>query len=198
MTILSSINRKTIITAEADIFLMSDREQILHELAEAVKRIEEHASPALIPEVGMNIAYALPGARIPEDVAAVTGRIVRLKDRVHPVGEIAFGASDHVARIVLTAMKFDPEMRSAANIRFSEDYIHILDEELLEVRSFDRTKEPPGVRTMDWGVASCCKEGVPDVIFDRGAMGKEPMIRIMGEDPYTVSQNILKLSQRII
>jgi len=177
---------------------MSDRERVLHELGDAVKRIKEHANPALVPEVGMNIAYALPGARIPGDVAAVMGRIVRMGGRIHPVGDIAFGASDHVARIVLTAMKFNPEMRSAANVRFSEDYIGIMDDELLEIRSFDRTKEPPGVNTMDWGVASCCKNGVPDVIFDRGAMGKEPMIRILGEDPYTVSQNILKLSRRII
>lgn len=184
--------------AYADIFLMSDREQVLHELEDAVNRIREQAKPELIPEVGMNIAYALPGARMPEEVAAVTGRIVRVGNSVHPVGGIAFGASDHVARIVLTAMKFNPEVRSAANIRFSDDFITIMDEELLEIRSFDRTKEPPGVRTMDWGVASCCKDGVPDVIFDRGAMGKEPMIRILGEDPYIVSQNILKLSQRII
>jgi hydroxymethylpyrimidine/phosphomethylpyrimidine kinase len=50
---------------------------------------------------------------------------------------------------------------------------------------------------MDWGVASCCREGVPDVIYDRGAVGKEPMIRVLGEDPVTIAHNILKLSNRI-
>ena len=145
----------------------------------------------------MNIAYALPDARSKDDVAAVLGRIVRLKDWVHPVGEVAFGASDHVARTVLTAMRFDRRVRSAANIRFSEAILPELDNLLFEVCSFDREKEPPGVQTMDWGVASCCKEGVPDVIYDRGAVGKEPMIRFFGEDPVMVAQNILKLSNRI-
>ncbi|HQN92356.1 MAG TPA: thiamine-phosphate synthase family protein, partial [Methanoculleus sp.] len=42
-----------------------------------------------------------------------------------------------------------------------------------------------------------CRGGVPDVIYDRGAVGKEPMIRLFGEDPVTVAQNILKLSNRI-
>ncbi len=114
-----------------------------------------------------------------------------------PVGRSRSGASDHVARIVITAMRFDPRIRSAANIRFSEAILPELDNLLFEVCSFDRENEPPGVQTMDWGVASCCREGVPDVIYDRGAVGKEPMIRVLGEDPVTVAQNILKLSNRI-
>ncbi|MDV2482029.1 phosphomethylpyrimidine kinase [Methanoculleus sp. Wushi-C6] len=175
-----------------------DRGRVIERLNEAVALLVERMDVRLIPEVGMNVVYALPDARGNEDVAAVLGRIVRLGEAVHPVGEVRFGASDHVARIVLTAMRFDPRIRSAANIRFSEALLPELDNLLFEVCSFDRTKEPPGVRTMDWGVASCCKEGVPDIIYDRGAMGKEPMIRVLGEDPVAVAQNILKLSNRII
>jgi len=174
-----------------------DRERIIGVLRESVQLLVEHMDARLIPEVGMNIVYALPDARSREDVAGVMGRIVRLGDHVHPVGEIAFGASDHMARVVLTAMRFDPRIRSAANIRFSEDILSILDTLLFEVCSFERGEEPPGVQTMDWGVASCCREGVPDVIYDRGAVGKEPMIRLLGEDPVAVAQNILKLSNRI-
>ncbi len=174
-----------------------DRRRVIDRLDQAVALLVERMDIRLIPEVGTNIVYALPDAREPGDVAGVLGRIVRLGEEVHPVGEVAFGASDHVARIVLTAMRFDPRVRSAANIRFSEAILSELEKLLFEVCSFDRTKEPPGVQTMDWGVASCCREGVPDVIYDRGAMGKEPMIRVLGEDPVMVVQNILKLSNRI-
>lgn len=174
-----------------------EREKVVKRLEEAVGLLAERMDARLIPEVGMNVVYALPDARSREDVAGVMGRIVRLGDRVHPVGEIAFGASDHMARVVLTAMRFDPRIRSAANIRFSDEIVSKLTDLLFEVRSFDRGKEPPGVQTMDWGVASCCREGVPDVIYDRGAVGKEPMIRLLGEDPVTVAQNVLKLSNRI-
>ena len=96
-----------------------ERAQVIACMNQATMLLAERMDPGLIPEVGMNIVYALPDARDKDDVAGVLGRIVRLGDRVHPVGEIAFGASDHVARIVLTAMRFDPVIRSGANIRFS-------------------------------------------------------------------------------
>jgi hydroxymethylpyrimidine/phosphomethylpyrimidine kinase len=175
-----------------------ERGRVIESLSQAVGLIVERMDVRLIPEAGMNIVYALPDARGPGDVAGVPGRIVRLGDTVHPVGELAFGASDHVARVVLTAMRFDRRIRSAANIRFSEPILAELDNLLFEVCSFDRTKEPPGVQTMDWGVAFCCREGVPDIIYDRGAAGLEPMIRVLGEDPVMVAHNILKLSNRII
>lgn len=177
--------------------MTQERGRVIDRVGEAVELLVERMDARLIPEVGMNIVYALPDARSKDDVAGVLGRIVRLGEAVHPVGEIAFGASDHVARIVITAMRFDPQIRSAANIRFSEAILPELENLLFEVCSFDREKEPVGVQTMDWGVASCCREGVPDIIYDRGAVGKEPMIRVLGEDPVMVAQNILKLSNRI-
>jgi predicted fused transcriptional regulator/phosphomethylpyrimidine kinase len=177
--------------------MTQERGRVIDRVGEAVALLVERMDARLIPEVGMNIVYALPDARSKDDVAGVLGRIVRLGEAVHPVGEIAFGASDHVARIVITAMRFDPQIRSAANIRFSEAILPELENLLFEVCSFDRENEPPGVQTMDWGVASCCREGVPDIIYDRGAVGKEPMIRVLGEDPVMVAQNILKLSNRI-
>lgn len=175
----------------------TERSYVISRLESAVGQLTKGMSPALIPEVGTNIAYALAGACESRDVAGVRGRIVRVGTEVRPVDEVAFGASDHIARIVLTAMRFDNRIRSAANIRFSDEIVQALEDMLLEVRSFDREREPPGVKTMDWGVAFCCRDGVPDVIYDRGAMGKEPMIRILGEDPADVAQNIIKLSSRI-
>ncbi|NLA38681.1 MAG: phosphomethylpyrimidine kinase [Methanomicrobiales archaeon] len=177
--------------------ISEDRARVIARMDQAVALLAGRMDTRLIPEVGMNIVYALPDARDRDDVAGVLGRIVRLGDAVHPVGEIVFGASDHVARIVLTAMRFDPRIRSAANIRFSDAILLEMENLMFEICSFDRAKEPPGVQTMDWGVASCCRDGVPDVIYDRGATGKEPMIRVLGEDPVAVAQNILKLSSRI-
>lgn len=174
------------------------QEETIESVGNAVKRISEYMKPSMIPEVGMNIAYAMPGATSVNEVAAVEGRIVRKGTGVFAVGDVKMGASDHVARIVLTAMKFDPDMRSAANIRYSADIVEVLERMPLEVRSFDRSREPQGVSTMDWGVASCCSEDdVPDVVYDLGAVGKEPMIRIIGVDPDSVVNNILMLSERI-
>lgn len=173
------------------------KEEVINELTIALEKLRRGMDARLIPEVGSNLVYALPGARDPGDVAGVEGRIVRLRGSIHPVGEVAFGASDHIARIVLTAMRFDPEVRSAANVRFSDTLAKLLEELSFDLCWFDRTQEPPGISTMDWGVASCCKDHVPDSIIDRGAVGKEPMIRILGPDPMSVTNTIVMLSSRI-
>ncbi|MDD1707142.1 MAG: phosphomethylpyrimidine kinase, partial [Methanoregulaceae archaeon] len=78
-----------------------EREEVLRVLRTAVEHLAQSLDPVLIPEVGINITYALSGARTKEDVAAVDGRIVRSGGKSYPVGPIIFGASDHVARIVL-------------------------------------------------------------------------------------------------
>ena len=51
---------------------------------------------------------------------------------------------------------------------------------------------------MDWGIASCCREGVPDVCYDTGSAGKEGIIRLFAEDPVDVTNNIIMISNRII
>lgn len=174
-----------------------DKTDVLAALEYAVSELQEKMDPRLIPEVGSNIVYAREGARTPSEIAGVEGRIVSLRKNVHAVGNCAFGASDHVARIVLTAMRFEPEIRSAANIRFSEPLAELLEEMSFTVCWFDRGNEPPGIQTMDWGVASCCRDEVPDMILDRGAVGKEPMIRVLGPDPASVANTIIMLSSRI-
>ena len=163
----------------------------------AVRILEEGMSPALIPGGESDIGFALRGARSGKDVAGVEGGIGKKEGTVRASGGVAFGKSDEVARVLLTAMRTDPAIRSAAVIRFSPAILGVLRDLLLEICEFDRSREPPGVSTMDWGVASCCRDGVPDVIFDRGAPGKEARIRLLGEDPVAVAQTIVAVSRRL-
>jgi hydroxymethylpyrimidine/phosphomethylpyrimidine kinase len=174
-----------------------EEEEVRGKLELAVKILAEEMLPSLVPGGGANIGYALRGARTREDVAGVQGGIVNTGSKVQPAGGVTFGAAESVARVVLTAMRTDPQIRSAAVIGYSMTAIAILEDLLLEICEFDRTRDPPGLSTMDWGVAFCCREGVPDVIFDRGAAGKEPLIRILGEEPVSVAQTIVAVSHRI-
>ncbi|MDD1665467.1 MAG: phosphomethylpyrimidine kinase [Methanomicrobiales archaeon] len=174
-----------------------EEEEVRGKLELAVKILAEEMSPSLVPGGGSNIGYALPGARTNGDVAGVHGAIVKMGRGVRPQGDVTFGAAENVARVVLTAMRTDPGIRSAAVIHFTPAILTILEDLLLEICEFDRAREPPGVSTMDWGVASCCREGVPDVIFDRGAPGREPLVRILGEQPVSVAQTIVSVSHRL-
>jgi predicted fused transcriptional regulator/phosphomethylpyrimidine kinase len=89
-------------------------------------------------------------------------------------------------------------MRCVATLRFSRKILIILESLLLECGSFDPASEPPGISTMNWGVASCCKQGVPDACYDTGVKGNEAVIHLFGEDPIDVSNNIIMISNRII
>ncbi|HMA05196.1 MAG TPA: thiamine-phosphate synthase family protein, partial [Methanomicrobiales archaeon] len=108
----------------------------------AVRTLADSMVPSLLPGVGFRIVYALRGARRQEDVAGVEGGLVREGGKVRPAGGIAFGAGEGVAGMVLTAMHTDPEIRSAAAIRFSPAIHGILGDLLLEVCEFDRAREP--------------------------------------------------------
>jgi len=170
------------------------RYQVLNDLKDGVAELEGMLRREWVPEVGINFAYALPNARYYEDVCALEGRIVKVGGKVGHVGCLAYGVSRHVARIVLTIMRFDEGKRAALNLRYSEENLAKLKGLEMKIASYDRAKEPKGVRTMEWGTESAIKEigFVPDVIFDRGGVGKEAMIRIVGKSPQDILSRIRK------
>ncbi|MDO8725339.1 MAG: bifunctional hydroxymethylpyrimidine kinase/phosphomethylpyrimidine kinase [Candidatus Methanoperedens sp.] len=179
----------------------AQRYQVLQNVEEAVGIIENNMTPELIPEVGCNVAMAVSNAASPLDVAAVQGRIVRLRGAPHAVGCVAFGASSHIARIVLTAMHFDPSMKASMNIRYSRETLAACENIGLEIASFSRDDEPENVATMEWGVSEAIKMAggkVPDVIFDTGGVGKEAMIRLLGRDAVEVAGRAVEIAKRTI
>lgn len=151
----------------------------------------------IIPEVGSNIAMALPDAESVTEVAAVAGRIVRAGRTPKIAGEIEFGGSSHVARIILAAMKYDRKHRAALNIRYSPGIVDICRKLELEISSFSREEEPEDTHTMDWGTTDSINRygKVPDIIYDKGGVGKEPMIRIIGHSAIEVAEKAVKIAE---
>jgi len=147
------------------------------------------------PEVGINLGFAVPGAITPADVCALQGRITRVGDRLRITGPPAFGASKHIARIILTAMRFDPRMRSAINLKYREKSVRRLRKTGLIVGTFDRGMQPEGTSTMEWGTERVTRRlgRVPDVIMDRGDVGKEAMMRVLGTEPRDVLRKVYKI-----
>ncbi|MBN2603456.1 MAG: bifunctional hydroxymethylpyrimidine kinase/phosphomethylpyrimidine kinase [Candidatus Thermoplasmatota archaeon] len=170
-------------------FPSNTRFSIWRELKDAIDELLNFLPLNLIPEVGINFGYALKDAKSTRDVCAINGRIV--KTLYHParIGEIDFGASKHIASIILAAMKYYPNTRCAMNIKFSKETIENFKKINLSIGNFDRTDEPKDVKsTMEWGTGKAISKlnYVPDIIYDEGGLGKEPMIRILGKDPNDV------------
>jgi predicted fused transcriptional regulator/phosphomethylpyrimidine kinase len=178
----------------------SERYRTIQKLKQAFQILRDKKVGHLFPEVQSNLGYALPHSRGPEDVAAFPGRFVHRGKEVDRVADPEFGASRHMAKVILTAMIFDQEMRSAMNIRFGEDLLTRARKAGLAIAHFDRKDEPASGKgrediSLSWGVQRVLKKSkfIPDMIFDRGGIGKEPMIRVLGEDPEKVVAKVIRL-----
>ena len=165
-----------------------DRFEVWREVTRAAGEMASLLTLEMIPEVGTNIGYAIEGAQDSGDVCALTGRIYRLGSEFKIGGHADFGASKHIARIVLAVMSFNPGMRSAANLKYRDSTLHRASKAGLRVGTFSRSGQPEGTSTMEWGTVQAIKSlgTVPDAIYDLGGVGKEAMIRVIGENPQDV------------
>jgi hydroxymethylpyrimidine kinase/phosphomethylpyrimidine kinase len=154
------------------------------------------------PEVGINIAYAIEPrlARTVNDVAGVDGRIVRCCGGLRQVGPVKMGGSSHMARLVLALMSKDCNVRAALNVHYFPELVEAAKRLGLKVVYVDRRAEPEEVRrvegsSMQWlaGEAFRSAGGAPDVIYDTGDVGKEPMVRILARHPLEAVEKLLRI-----
>lgn len=153
----------------------AERFTVLIKTRKAIKELESFIHPKLIPKLGINLGYALSSAESLNDVCALEGRLIKVGENAKAVGDVNFGVSRHVATIILTAMRFNPELRSVVNLKYSPEILKACRKAGLKIGSFDRQKE-----------LSC----PPDVIYDEGCIGKEAMIRILGRSPEEVLEKV--------
>jgi hydroxymethylpyrimidine/phosphomethylpyrimidine kinase len=168
------------------------RGEVLEALAAQAERLERVPAGPLIPEIGSQLAYALPLAETFQDVAAFPGRIVKFKGGVRAVGCPTFGASRHTAKVILAARRFEPSLRAAMPLAYSPRIVQACRELGLKVGSFSRDREPAEVRdregsSLEWGTTQAFQEfGCCQAVYDLGGLGKEPVVRLLGKDPEEV------------
>ena len=75
---------------------------------EELEGCREFAS--LIPEVRTNLVYARSRAKTRDDVLAVDGRITVVGGMPRAGGRVRFGASSHMARLIIESRKVDPSI----------------------------------------------------------------------------------------
>ncbi len=176
---------------------LQERDHVIRSLGRALTELKRSLDERLIPDSGMDIVYAMPNARDRGDVAAVGEKIRCREDLQTATERIAFGRGEEAMRSVLTALRHDPSIRSCATLRCTPEAIRGMESLFFTLCSFDPAKVPPGIEVVEWGVAFCCREGVPDAIWNRGQGGYEGLVRIFAEDPLHVANNIIKVSARI-
>jgi hydroxymethylpyrimidine/phosphomethylpyrimidine kinase len=176
--------------------------EVINQIKEIYNFIRIKKFCRLIPEVRTNIAGALNDAKTKEDVAGIDGRITIVNDLPKAAGDIKFGVAEHTARLLLSAKTYDNSVNIVMNLRYSPELIKDIQKKTnLELEEIMREKEPRKTRdkefsTMQWLIKeSINKKGrIPDIIWDKGSIGKEPMIRLFGQD----SDDIIEKLRSII
>jgi predicted fused transcriptional regulator/phosphomethylpyrimidine kinase/predicted transcriptional regulator len=173
-----------------DTAVQAERE-VLSNVRRAVRRFANAAGVlGHVPNVGTNVAMALPDADDETDVAAVPGRIHAMRGRVNVPSNPEFGASHHVATTVLAAASADPTVRGAVNLATSDDLLAAVPEELDAV-AFDAEYEDRRRRLDD-----LFADGVPGVLYHEGAFGVEPITYVLGTGAVDAVERATRLVDR--
>lgn len=183
-----------------------EAEVILGNLVAALHVLEACADfGALIPEVRTNIAYALPDARTPDDVAAFPGRITVYRGRAHAVAAPDWGASDHLARRIIESRKYDKSVNAIINFRFEEGILTVVREycrkEEMLLGWLDRSQEPEDVAKLDgasmaWKVEQLFNKhgAMPGIYYEGAGWGKEPLFLVQGKDAVEVASIAVEIA----
>jgi hydroxymethylpyrimidine/phosphomethylpyrimidine kinase len=181
--------------------LSGEKLKIINQINEIYNFIRIKKFIKFIPEVRTNIAGALVDAKSKDDVAGIDGRITVVNGLPKAAGDIKFGFAEHTARLILAAKKFDKSINFVINLKFTPELIKSLQKKTdLELKEIIRENEPGQIKkkdfsTMQWLIKeSINKYGkIPDIIWDKGSIGKEPMIRLFGKNSTNIIEKIKKI-----
>ena len=178
----------------------NEKAEAMAAMNRAIKIFRSERIGSLVPEVQTNIGLGLNNAKYHEDVLAIPGRIIKNGEDIFTGAEPEFGGSRHVANIVLTVMRHDPQKRAVMNIKYTDALLSICQRLRFTIASFDRSLEPKKVRvkegsSLEWGTQQALTEygSVPDIIYDLGGVRKEEMIRVIAQDIESLTNKILKI-----
>ena len=149
----------------------------------------------LIPECQTNFVFSKNEPKTIKNVLGISGRLVKSGNNVIQAGELVFGGSQHVATAVIQVSKKFSNIRSAINIKYEPKIISNAKKHKMLVLSYDRKNESKKSKSKEnssisWGISSCLKSNIPDIIYHKGDFGKEPMIIVFGETPAEVVRKI--------
>ncbi len=168
------------------------------EVSRAADLLESSASFVhVMPEVSVNIAYAPGDAMTPEGVIAIPGRIVRVRTAARSLSRPEYGASSHLAKVLITVRRVRKDIHAVMNVRFDAKMAAV--GRRLRLRSiktgveYPRGAEDPVAEGIRLKLATTRKEF--DAIIDEGGLGLEPSLYLLGSDPVSVARLAIRISR---
>ncbi len=173
------------------------RDAVVMNVEEAIRILEANPEVSLlVPGVLMNIAEAIPNPRDPSDVAAVPGRIDKVEGRVKAWNPPTYGASSHLAMILIGISHSDPSTRAVASVKWGNDV-----EEAIKSLGWSMVKTSGSMKPTEeeiiGRVISAYVASKPKVIVDIGGYGIEPITYVFGNNAVEVALNIVSLAKEV-
>jgi XRE family transcriptional regulator, thiamine biosynthesis regulator len=153
----------------------------------------------VMPEISVNVAYSPEGAKSVEDVVAIPGRIVRVRGQARSFMRPEYGASTHLAAILLEVERKQPALRAAMNLRYDERMSKVIAK--LRVKQLTMGREyPAGSQDKVLGalrarLSAPGGAGEFEAVVDLGGEGVEPSLYLFAEDAIKVVQRSLGLAR---
>lgn len=170
----------------------------IEEVSQAVKVIEAAPSfPAVMPEVSVNLAYLWGDFDSLYNVVAIPGRIVRVKNSARALLPPAFGASSHLATMLLAARSAVPEHRAVINLRFDTKMAKVLRRTrvrtLLIEAPYPKVAEDPTLDAFNRSLQGFT--GKFGAVVAPGGAGMEPILYLFGRTPLEVAREAVRISK---
>lgn len=164
-------------------------EQVLASLKRGLRLLEQSRGfVSLIPNVGSNLVECLPDATSISEVAGIPGRLFDVTGELSIPADPEFGASEHVALVLLASRDAGGEHRAAINIRYSPEFIQRLNDAGYRSAEF----------TADYSDVSQAISEVfePDasVLYQTGGFGIEPIIYVLGSSVEETVNRVLTVT----
>ncbi len=145
-----------------------ERSEAIRDVENAIRMLE-NMNLALIPEVRVNIARAIEGARGPNEIVAIPGRMVEIRGKLVALTHPEFGASRHLAGKLLEVMQERKDVRAVVNILYSDE--------------IGTAIELAGLKE--------------DAIIDEGGFGREPCAYILGRSATEAASRVMTVSEMV-
>jgi len=163
------------------------RDSLVRELTAAARVLSSRRIPRLVPAVKINIAQCLVGARGIQDVASFPGRLHEIDGIVMQTVPPSFGASKHLARILLEAHGADPEVVAVTNARYDDPIRAAVEKAGIPIGTLDGS---------DGSLADLIVKG-KRAVADRGGFGIEPCLYIFGQSSIEVASSLIALQDML-
>ncbi|MGA1873433.1 MAG: thiamine-phosphate synthase family protein [Thermoplasmatota archaeon] len=167
------------------------RIKVLEDLEKAVRYLSTHPIPGLVPALKVNIASGVDEAKNTGDVASYPGRLPDRGGRITEPLNPEFGASRHLAAVLIAAMASDPSVRSVISLAFNDGIRAVLKLGNQRFQELDRSSS-----TIE-KLLEMNGPGKSGIVVDPGDFGIEPCLYIFGASPLEVSARAVEIQNMI-